>query len=381
MAQGWLLYELTQSAVVLGYLGAATAIPAILMTMFGGAVADRFNKKYVLMTTSMLVAIMMMLLAFLDYTDVVLQWHVILIAAIVSFISGFDWPTRQSIFPKLIDREDMLSAVALNSIIWQSSRMVMPALGGILLAFTDTWLVFLFCAVGYVAMFLVVAGLKISLPGKKPDHSTLRQISEGLNYIFTERLFLTFISLSYLSMFFCMTHIQLMPALADLIGASEQGYGWLLSATGVGSIIGTLLIGSAQESKHLGRVIFSTAACAAFSLLLFMLIVQFANTIPIAYLLALIAVALTSMFSSMFMITSMTVMQLKVPDYLRGRVMGLHGITYSLMPLGGLFAGLLASVTSVPVAIAIGVVIYLCILAGISLGQKELVNLSGRSDI
>jgi MFS family permease len=112
-----------------------------------------------------------------------------------------------------------------------------------------------------------------------------------------------------------------------------------------------------------------------------MLIVQFANTIPIAYLLALIAVALTSMFSSMFMITSMTVMQLKVPDYLRGRVMGLHGITYSLMPLGGLFAGLLASVTSVPVAIAIGVVIYLCILAGIALGQKELVNLSGRSDI
>ena len=127
MAQGWLLYELTQSAVVLGYLGAATAIPAILMTMFGGAVADRFNKKYVLMTTSMLVALMMMLLAFLDYTNVVLQWHVILIAAIVSFISGFDWPTRQSTFPKLIEREDMLSAVALNSIIWQSSRMVMPA--------------------------------------------------------------------------------------------------------------------------------------------------------------------------------------------------------------------------------------------------------------
>ena len=143
----WKCRRACRAVVTSMNVGAATAIPAILMTMFGGAVADRFNKKYVLMTTSMLVAIMMMLLAFLDYTDVVLQWHVILIAAIVSFISGFDWPTRQSIFPKLIDREDMLSAVALNSIIWQSSRMVMPALGGILLAFTDTWLVFLFCRI------------------------------------------------------------------------------------------------------------------------------------------------------------------------------------------------------------------------------------------
>lgn len=379
MAQGWLLYELTQSAVVLGYLGAATAIPAILMTMFGGAVADRFNKKHVLMTTSMLVALLMMLLAFLDYSNLVLQWHVIAIAATVSFISGFDWPTRQSIFPALIEREDMLSAVALNSIIWQSSRMVMPAIGGVLLAFTDTWLAFTFCALGYVAMFLVVAGLKISLPGKKPDHSTLRQIAEGLNYIFTQRLFLTFISMSYLSMFFCMTHIQLMPALADLLGAGEQGYGWLLSATGVGSIIGTLLIGSAQESKYLGRIIFSTAASAAGCLLLFMLVAHFADIIPFAYTSALVTVALTSMFSSMFMITSMTVMQLRVPDKLRGRVMGLHGITYSLMPLGGLFAGLLASITSVPIAIAIGVTIYLFILALIAMGQRELVNLSGNA--
>jgi MFS family permease len=121
MAQGWLLYELTESTVQLGYLGAAASIPAILMTLFGGALADRINRKRLLMTTSALVASLMLTLAWLDGSTRVESWHIILIAGLVSFISGFDWPTRQAIFPTLIHKEDMMSAVALNSIIWQSS--------------------------------------------------------------------------------------------------------------------------------------------------------------------------------------------------------------------------------------------------------------------
>ena len=98
LAQGWLLYELTSSAAQLGYLGAAASIPAILMTLFGGALADRINRKKLLMTTSMLVASLMTCLAWLDASGQVTAWHIIAIAGVISFISGFDWPTRQAIF-------------------------------------------------------------------------------------------------------------------------------------------------------------------------------------------------------------------------------------------------------------------------------------------
>ena len=114
----------------------------------------RLNKKRVLMVTSLAVAFLLAMQSWLDAAGYVQPWHIILIAGLVSFISGFDWPTRQAIFPALIDRDDMMSAVALNSIVWQSSRMVMPAIGGIVIAVSDTWLVFLLCALGFLAMLL-----------------------------------------------------------------------------------------------------------------------------------------------------------------------------------------------------------------------------------
>lgn len=381
MAQGWLLYELTESAIELGYLGAAAAIPAILMTLFGGAVADRFNKKHVLMLTSISVAIIMSVLAFLDFTGAVQAWHIILIAGLVSFISGFDWPARQAIFPALIEREDMLSAVALNSIIWQSSRMIMPAIGGILIAFFDTSIVFGLCALGFLAMFFVVSGLRIELTNVVIRKSTLHQVSEGLKYILHEKMFLLYFSMTYAGMFFGMSHLQLMPAFAALLEVGETSYGMLLSATGIGSVIGTILVGYFQHSRYLGKIILSNAGASAIFVYVFAFAVAHVDEIPLAYEISLISIVLVSMFSSMFMICSMTVLQLKVPDQLRGRVMGIYGITYSLMPLGGLFAGWLASFSSPPIAISIGASMYLLIIVTIAMTQAQLRNINAAAHL
>ncbi len=189
MAQGWLLFELTESTIALGYLGAAASIPAIIMTLYGGAIADRLNKKHVLMATSLAVAALLISLAVLDASALVRPWHVILVAGLISFTSGFDWPTRQAILPALIDRQDMMSAVALNSIIWQSCRMVMPAIGGIIIALVDTWLVFLLCSIGFLIMFAVIAGLKVSLPALTISNSATHQVKEGLLFILHNRIF------------------------------------------------------------------------------------------------------------------------------------------------------------------------------------------------
>tara|TARA_R110002072_G_scaffold46082_7_gene127923 strand:- start:7233 stop:8474 length:1242 start_codon:yes stop_codon:yes gene_type:complete len=379
MAQGWLLYELTESAVQLGYLGAAASIPAIVMTLFGGALADRMNRKRLLMTTSALVASLMLVLAWLDGTSAVAAWHIILIAGLVSFISGFDWPTRQAIFPTLIEKEDMMSAVALNSIIWQGCRMIMPAFGGVLIAIADTWLVFTLCGIGFFTMFCVVATLPVDGTPERRPGSPLQQIAEGFNFIFSNQLFMVFMCLSYSGMFFGMAHLQLMPAFAGLLESSEAGYGLLISATGVGSVIGTVLVGYFQNSRRIGAFILYCSGLSAVSVFVFAAVTGYLPVGKTTYAIAILALIAGSMMSSMFMIASMTILQLKVPDHLRGRVMGFYGITYSLMPLGGLLAGWIASVSSAPVAIFVAVTFYLLIIAVVAITQREVRLLSAEA--
>jgi MFS family permease len=378
MGQGWLVYELTGSALMLGYLGAATAIPAIAMTLFGGALADQLNKKVVLMTTSFLVALLLIILAVLDATNLAAAWHVILIAGLISFVSGFDWPTRQAMFPLLIERDDMMSAVALNSIIWQSTRMMMPAFGGIIIAFTDTWVIFTLCACGFITMFIVISGLKVNLPAySQLDTSTLQKIAEGVRFILHNKNFLVLISLSYAGMFFVSSYMQLMPAFSELLQAGETGYGFLISITGVGSVMGTIVVGSFQSSKKLGFVILGSAFFSGSFIYLFGAAASQLFGPGWAYPVAGFAAFTIAVFSSIFMISSMTVLQLQVPDRLRGRVMGFHGITYSLMPLGGLLAGLMATYTSTSIAISISATIYLSIVLFIIASQTHIRKIDG----
>jgi MFS family permease len=379
MGQGWLVYELSGSAMHLGYLGAAASIPTIVITLFGGALADRLDKRAVLMATSVLVGFLLLVLAILDYSETVAVWHVLVIAGLIALVSGFDWPTRQAIFPLLIDQREMMSAVALNSIIWQSCRMIMPAFGGVIIAVSDTWLVFLLCAVGFFTMFIVVSGLKVTLTvNSKAIGSTLAQIREGLQFIAGNYVFAILIPLSFAGMLFGTSYMQLMPAFADLLQTDVTGYGYLISATGIGAVAGTILVGSLQHSHRLGVIMLISCATVPVLIYVFALVTAFATDLPGAYILALISAFTISMCSSVFMITSLTVLQLHVPDEIRGRVMGIHGITYSMIPLGGLLAGAIASVTSAPVAISVGGTIYLAIVLWVAVFRPEIRRIDGR---
>jgi len=329
------------------------------------------------MTSSMLISLLLALLAILDASELISAWGVILIASLISVITGVDWPTRNAIFPSLIDKEDMMSAIALNSIIWQSSRMVMPILGGFVIALVDTWLVFALCSAGFLCMFFVIAGLKLKPADTSKDEgtvktSTLSQVREGLSFIFNNRIFLVLISLSYAGMFFGMSHLQLMPSFSALLGSGEKGYGLLISATGVGSVLGTILIGSFQQSPSLGRIMLTCSSLVAVCGFIFSYATANANDFTLSYLVAISALLIGSSFNSMYMILSMTTLQLRVPDRLRGRVMGFYGITYSMIPLGGLFAGFIASYSSPPVAIMVNSCLYILFILFIAISQPEI---------
>jgi len=377
MGLGWLIYELSGSSLTLGYLGAAAGFPAILTTLFGGALADRINKRYLLMVTSTLTALLLALLAFLDFAQIIQVWHVLAIAGSISIITGFDWPVRQAIFPALIDRKDMMSAVSLTTVIWQATRMVMPALGGIIIAVSDTWVLFAFCSGGFFFMLVVLVSLKVKPTIVTTRQSTIHQIIEGIRFIVTDRTFLLLIGLSYAMFFFASSYMQLMPAFADLLQVDEKGYGYLLSISGVGAVIGTIISSTLQNSHRLG-------AAMLFSALFFCgFVYSFAfvswSGFYFAFYLALASIFTASIFSSIFMITSTTVLQLEVPDQLRGRVMGFHAITYNMLPLGGLFAGVIASETNPALAITVSTTIFVGFVGWVLITQTDIRQIDGQT--
>ena len=375
MAMAWLVFELSNSPLDLGLLGAATAVPNILATLIGGLVADRVNRRTILILTTGISTVLMLLLAALDATGLVRVWHVLLISGLLGLVQGFDFPARSSIFPSLIEPKQMLSAVALNSILWQGSRMIFPAIGGILIALTDTSLIFVLCGLGFITMLMVLCWLEVvQVIQAKTD--PWNEFKEGLRFVLHHRLFLTLILLTWISMFFGTSYIQIMPIFADILQSGERGYGLLISATGVGSVAGNLFISRFQQSRRLGLMMLSCAALAPFSLIGFSLVAGTLANVAGAFWLASLFAVMTAAFSSVFLVSSMTVLQLKVPDKLRGRVMGIHSITWSMIALGGLIAGALASKFSAPVAVVIGAVIVLSSVIWVTIRKLELLNLN-----
>ena len=361
IGQGWLVFELTHKPVTLGLLGAAASIPSILVSLFGGAVADRLDKRVVLRTTALVNVVLILLLAWLDFSGQVQVWHVLTIAGVQSLVTGLDWPTRSALYPMLIDREHMMSAVALNSIVWQGTRMVMPAIGGALLAYSDTWVLFLLAAIGMLCMAIVVHRLDVHAPGVCTG-TALGQTLEGMRFILNNRLFLMLMLLAYFTMFFGSSYVQLMPAFAKLLNVGSSGFGVLLSAAGLGSILGTFAAGYVQRNHRSGRMMLLCAGVFAPCLMLFALVTQFAAHTAYGYGLALACVLAAGVASSTYNIVSMTLMQMRVPDALRGRVMGIHGISFSFMSLGALFTGAIAAQIGTPMATLVSAAIVLTVV-------------------
>lgn len=376
VGMAWLVFELSGSALDLGMLGGAMAVPAIIATLAGGLIADRGNRRKVLLITSVLAGVALAILALLDATGSVAVRHVLVIAAVLGLISGFDMPARVSFFPALIEPEQMMSAVALNSILWQGTRMVLPAIGGVLIAVADTWVIFALCTVGFAAMAFILVRLQVNPTPGVPAKGD-RGLMAALRFIWQERLFVVLIALTWILMFFGTSYVQIMPVFSELLGGGEKGYGLLISATGVGSVAGTLLVGRLQRSANLGRIMLGGALVFALALICFAIVTRNANNLQWAFVGACLFATLASIGGSFFLISSMTVMQLAVPDALRGRVMGIHSITFSLIALGGLVLGPLAELYSPPIAVTCGALVVGVSVAIVSASFPHIWHLDG----
>lgn len=370
LGMGWLIAnDLGESAATLGYLGGAIAIPTILVNLFGGVLADRLDRRVIMMVISGATASLMTLLAVLVVTGVVEVWHVIAIAAVQGFFQGFDGPVRSSFFPLLIERKHMMSAVALNSVMWQFSRILTPLVAGFAIEFLGTESVFFAGAVGWITMMAVIFTLRV--PPTKPEtrRNVLLELGEGVGFIARNRLFAVIVPLTFANMFFGMQYLQLMPIFALRHDVGASGMSMIFTFLGLGAITGTLIISRRQRSKHVGKTMLGGT-------FLFSLLVSgfaFAPTYPAA----LGMIFLVGITNSIFLISSMTSLQLRVPPQLRGRVMGIYTITFSLIPAGGLMGGVIAEALDERWAVTISAAVLSLIVIGVFATQREVRNLSG----
>ncbi|MDP2720290.1 MAG: MFS transporter [Dehalococcoidia bacterium] len=347
-AQLWLAYELTRSPLYLGFVGGATAVGSLGFTLFGGVVADRIDRRRLVMITQFSTGVLNLFLAILVVTGMVNIWHILIIAFLIGSVSAFDSPTRAAIVPHLLgDRKDLMSAIAMTSLIWQSMRIVGPVFAAFLLRLGGAELCFFFTAFAYIGMVLAIYKIKIPNNVGGPKLGLWNSLREGIDYVVKSPIFSTMVGITLLNSVFGMSYVYLMPVFAsDILKVGPEGLGFLMSAIGVGSFTGVFTAASLGKLKRKGWLVLTCSFLFGVFLILF-------ATSKI-YSLSLVLLVFTAASSYIYMVTVQTMLQTLVADELRGRVMGIYSLVYSLQPLGSLLSGTIGEYSSVPLAITIG---------------------------
>jgi MFS family permease len=337
VAESWLVYRLTGSALLLGVAGFANRIPIFLLAPIGGAIADRYDRHRIVIATQIASMLLAAALAFLTLSHLVRVWHLMTIAALLGVVNAFDIPGRQSFVAELVPRADLQNAIALNSSMFNGARVVGPAIAGVLVAAVGEGWCFFANAVSYVA---VIAGLLLmripkTLAAASPA-SAVAHVMEGFRFVSRSRPIVALLLLLGLISLMGTPYSVLMPIIADQkFHAGARGLGILMGAAGVGALLGALSLATRVTLKGYGRLIGFAAIGFGVSLIAFSLVRSF--WLGVAFLLPVGFAMMTQMAASNTLIQSM------VPNALRGRVMAVYSMMFmGMAPVGSLLSGSLA---------------------------------------
>lgn len=353
-AQGFLIYELTHSTAYLGYVGFAAGVPSWLFMLYGGVVADRVDRRKLLVITQSTMMLLAFILSALTFTDLVQPWHVVLLALALGTANAFDAPSRQAFVLELVDRRDMTNAIALNSSLFNLATVIGPSVAGVTYAAVGAAWCFLLNGVSYLAVIAALLMMHIA-PREVIHHrrSVLAQLQEGLSYTLKSRLLRTLIAIPAVVALFGMAYATLLPAWAvDVLGGDATTNGLLQSARGAGSLIGALMIAALAHTVRRGRLV--TTGTLVFPALL--LVFAVVRQLPLA-MLVLVGIGWGSMV--IFNLAN-SLVQSHVSDELRGRVMSIFTLTFfGGMPLGALWSGTLAGFIGAPPTVVVSALIVL----------------------
>jgi MFS family permease len=356
VAQGWVVYEITNSKLLLGLLGFVGSLPTTLFSLFGGVVADRIEKRRLVITTQALFAINAFVLAVLILTGRVQFWHIALIAALNGFVNAVDAPARQAMVMDLVGAQFVTVGVAMNSAAFNTARILGPALAGKLIEMVNAGWCFLINAVSYLGIIIALLRIPATpIRGSEDRLSMWSELKEGLIYVYRDGLLRTLVLLDCVLSIFAMSYSTLMPVFArDVLQVGKQGLGNLFSATGFGALMGALTLAKVAGSVPRGKVVITAATGLCTGLALFAL--------SRSYLLSLACLMLVggSAVSTLGSINAL--LQSLSPEHLRGRTMSLHVFALmGLAPFGNLLMGWIASQWTATTALVTGAVV--CALA------------------
>ncbi len=337
VAQPWLVLLLTDSAFYVGLVALLGTLPVTLLSLFGGAVADRFPKRRVVLATQVAAMGVALALAAVVLADVVTLAHVMVAATLIGVVAAFDIPGRQAFMVEMVGKRDLMNAIALNSSAFNASRIVGPAVAGVLIGTVGVGLCFLLNGFSYLAVIAALLAIRIpTAPSTVPPHSTWTTIREGLAYVAGNRRVRALLLMIASASLFAFPFQMLMPVLArDVLGLGAQAYGLMVTSAGVGALVGAL--GLASFARHIKKGRAVTVAAGTFGLLVALL--GAIRSFPlILMLLVLIGFAMI-----VHTATTNTLLQTVAPDALRGRVMSVYTLAFmGLLPFGSLLAGAVA---------------------------------------
>lgn len=367
-AQGYLVFELTHSPVYLGYVGFAYGIPSWMFMLYGGVLADRVSRRKLLIITQAAMMFFSVILAVLTFTNMILPWHIIVLAFCLGIANAFDAPSRQAFVNELVAREDLTNAIALNATMFNVGTAIGPAISGITYAFFGPAWCFTVNAVSFIGVIIALYLMKIPAGNyiPKENSSHLSELKEGLKYVAKHKIIRTLILLVGVISLFGMSFATLIPAWAvKILNGDATTNGFLQSARGLGSLSSALFIASLGRFKFKGKLL--TIGSFIFPVMLF--IFSFMRWLPLSLLLLVgTGFGLILVFN-----LANAIVQTLVDDNLRGRVMGIYTfIFFGFMPVGSLIMGTLAEKFGEPEAVLIGSIITIICAVSIALTVPQL---------
>ncbi|HRA30400.1 MAG TPA: MFS transporter [Thermomicrobiales bacterium] len=368
IAIGWLALDLTNSPLFVGLTGFAGGIPLLLFALPSGVIIDRVDRRSVLMAAQVGIMIVATAFAVMIATGIANRWSILVLAFLYGTVMSFVFPTRNAIVPNLVDRRDLVNAVALNAAGQNSTRVVGPSLAGVLIGI-----------IGVSGTFGVAAAMQIlalvwtaKLPKMASDvaartTSLRRNLAEGIRAVTQDDFLKGLILLATIVTVLIMPYINLMPVFArDEMGLGATGLGILMACTGLGSVVGALAVARWRRLGFLpGIQIWSAAAFAG-------LVLVFSLTSSLLPAAALLFVA--GVVSAVYMAINQTVLQLRVDDAVRGRVLSIYLLTWGMLPLGQLPLGAIADRVGAPIATAGACVAAVVLIGFVTLRYPSLRN-------
>jgi predicted MFS family arabinose efflux permease len=354
-AQGYLIFQLTQSPAYLGYVGFANGIPSWLFTLYGGVIADRVPRRSMLIITQSMMLVLAFILGGLTFVNMVQPWHILILSFLLGIANAFDAPARQAFVVELVDdRNDLTNAIALNATMFNTATIFGPAVGGLVYAWAGPGWCFTINGFSFIAV--IIALLLIRLPPFVPQqhyNKALADIRDGLRYVIRdETVRLLIIGLGMVGIF-GFGVITLIPAWAvDVLGGDVRTNGLLLSARGIGSLIAALMVAALGYRNIRGKL----WTMGSFVMPLMFFFFSLVRRIPLSLgLILLTGLGLMAMTN-----TTNALVQSHIPDELRGRVMSIYSLVFlGGTPIGALWAGTLAAKLGAPTTVMINAAILL----------------------